>query len=450
MGTALSRGYRPYLDIFDHKGPVLFILQMLPQCFNGGFQTITIFLQQLFFLFLCLRIISKISREIFRVSDIIPQLLYISLISSLVGEGNLTEEYSNLFILISLFLFLRFFLISDIHSTKEYRLTAIAIGICFSICFLIRANNALPIGCFTAGTFLFLLYQKKFREIAICASGFILGSFIVIIPVCLWLIYHGALSTSIQASIIHNLLYSETTSQYDAGRIQQLIHTPYGHMALFLFSVCLITSFIFLYRKHAAIALGTCFSAFGALIAAFISHKYYDHYLILGIPLFVVCLTFLFTRVPLGKRTILCFAVLIPCLVWLVFQCYLANSRRVDSVMGQSSFFENAQILSARIPDNELDSVYPYRVEPKWYVAARILPCNRYYFLQETLADANPAVMDEIVAFFNSSPPLWLVIYNENRVFSPPYDARIQEIFKTMYEQIDSAGEYRLMQLREK
>ena len=36
MGTALANGYAPYSDIFDHKGPLLFLLQMLPQLFNGG------------------------------------------------------------------------------------------------------------------------------------------------------------------------------------------------------------------------------------------------------------------------------------------------------------------------------------------------------------------------------------------------------------------------------
>ncbi len=101
------------------------------------------------------------------------------------------------------------------------------------------------------------------------------------------------------------------------------------------------------------------------------------------------------------------------------------------------------------IPDNELNRVYPYRVEPKWYVAAKILPCCRYYFLQETLADANPAVMDEIVSFFHSSPPLWIVIYNEERAFNPPYDSRIQQIIESNYTQISSAGDYRLMHLSE-
>ena len=44
MGTALANGYAPYSEIFDHKGPLLFILQMLPQLFTSGYSTLAVFM----------------------------------------------------------------------------------------------------------------------------------------------------------------------------------------------------------------------------------------------------------------------------------------------------------------------------------------------------------------------------------------------------------------------
>ena len=76
------------------------------------------------------------------------------------------------------------------------------------------------------------------------------------------------------------------------------------------------------------------------------------------------------------------------------------------------------------------------------------LPCIRFYFLQETLAEVNPAIMDEIVETFRTHPPLWLVIYY-NRAFSPPYDPRMAEIFETGYEFVAAAGEYQLRRLKQ-
>ena len=50
MGTALSQGYAPYSEIFDHKGPLLFLLQMLPQLVGGGYSTLAVFAQEVCFL----------------------------------------------------------------------------------------------------------------------------------------------------------------------------------------------------------------------------------------------------------------------------------------------------------------------------------------------------------------------------------------------------------------
>ena len=96
----------------------------------------------------------------------------------------------------------------------------------------------------------------------------------------------------------------------------------------------------------------------------------------------------------------------------------------------------------------ERDRFMAYRVEPRWYVAAEALPCMRFYFLQEVLAQADPAVMDEIVQTFETDPPRWLVIYY-NRAFNPPYDARVAAIFETNYEFVDAAGQYQLLRLKE-
>ena len=75
-------------------------------------------------------------------------------------------------------------------------------------------------------------------------------------------------------------------------------------------------------------------------------------------------------------------------------------------------------------------------------------PADSVPFLQEILADADPAVMDEIVACYETEPPKWVVLFY-NRPFSPPYDARVQEILDTRYEFVDARGQYQLLRLKE-
>ena len=449
MGTALANGFRPYLDIFDHKGPLLFVLQWIPQLFGGGFQTITVFIQEVFFLFLCLRMICAITRRFFSIPEWFPQIFYLAYLSSLVGEGNLSEEYCNFFIFVCIYCTLWFF---SKPSQPRHRLLICSciVGACFTVCFLTRANNALPVAGLIVGIFIFLLFSARFPEIGICLVGFISGTLVILIPVFLWLHANNAVEASIQASIFHNLLYSGTTSEYSIGRLRALLYEDYGHAAL-LFAFFSITGAVtcLFRRQYRGMPLAILLSAGCALIAGFISHKYYDHYLILGIPLAVTG-NMLFLSLFKDKiKSRLSVVLLIPCIIWLSSQCYLANQRRLDSNQGQAQFFADARHLSDQIPAQERHRVYPYRVEPKWYVAAHVLPCNRYFFLQETLADANPAVMDEIVESFHSTPPLWLIVYKKDRAFSPPYDSRIQEIIDSQYMEIDSAGSYRLMKYRQ-
>lgn len=125
--------------------------------------------------------------------------------------------------------------------------------------------------------------------------------------------------------------------------------------------------------------------------------------------------------------------------LWLGISGVSANAARLSEREGLAQFAADAQTLMAQVPEDERDSFMAYRVEPKWYVAAKALPCMRFYFLQEILAQADPAVMDEIVDTFETDPPRWLVLFY-NRTFSPPYDERVAQIFETEYERVDTAG----------
>ena len=158
-------------------------------------------------------------------------------------------------------------------------------------------------------------------------------------------------------------------------------------------------------------------------------------------------LAFVRERFPARLRVVSCAAAAVSVLALAVSGAAI-NTRREADCAGMQTFAQDAQALYALVPQEDRDRFMAYRVEPKWYVAAQALPCMRFYFLQEILADADPAVMDEIVEEFENDPPKWLVIYY-NREFGPPYDARVAEIFDTRYEFADARGEYQLRKLKE-
>ena len=453
MGTALANGYAPYSDIFDHKGPLLFLLQMVPQIVGGGYSTLAVYVQEVLFLFASLRVLCAMARRLMFGEGWLLQLAYLAFLGPYMDGGNLTEEYAALFILAGLYVALRVFDGGDGmggENAKRLVLPAALMGGFAMLAFMTRANNALGLCGLVAGLAVALLLHKRFAQLFACAGGFLLGCAAAGLPVGLWLFSHGALFDAVYGSILHNMMYAETAG---ASRVQTLLFTSYGHGAMILSAfACAGAVCAYLRTRKIALPLSMVFAAGLAGMSCFISHKFYSHYLMVLSPIAAFGAAQMLASLPrvccCGKKRRLLTGAAVLCALVLAVSGYNANRNRLHEIEIQGSFEQDAKELFALVPEEERDQFLAYRVEPKWYVYADALPSMRFYFLQEILADADPAVMDEIVAGFESDPPRWLVLYY-NRPFSPPYDARVAAIFESEYEFVEAKGQYQLLRLKE-
>ena len=442
MGTALARGSAPYTEIFDHKGPLLFLLQMLPQAVSGGYSLTAVFIQETLALFACLMMMRAIAKEL----DVCPwaaQLVYMAMTCAFMDGGNLTEEYANLPAICAIYLSIRYF--GREEPEDKLFLPAMGMGVCAMAAFMLRANNMLPIAALVLVLAVGLLITRRYAQLGQCAGGFAMGMLAVMVPIALWLAAKGALREAWYGAIIHNMMYAESGT---GDRFASLFTTNYGHMAIALAAFSCLGAGVVYRKKHRAMLAAAMLAAAAAGgLAAFLSRKFYIHYLMLGAPLAATGAVSLMTAFREKRRVTAGILAACSC-IWLCVQGVQANDLRLSERQGLDQFTQDAQTLMAEVPQKEREHFMAYRVEPKWYVAAKALPCMRFYFLQEILAQADPAVMEEIVAAFESDPPHWLVIYY-NRAFEPPYDARVAEIFETKYEFVDAAGQYQLMRLKE-
>lgn len=452
MGTALAQGYAPYTEIFDHKGPLLFLMQMIPQALSGGNSTLAVFLMEIVFVFLGLRLMAALARRLGLRQDWLAQLAYLALLGPLMDGGNLNEEYAACFILAALLCAVSAFDREDWAPPRKLALPAFGMGAMTMLAFLLRANNALSLLGLTAGLALALLAGRRFADLGFCALGFLCGCALASAPVLLWLGAQGALGEAVYGSIIHNMMYAQTDG---IGRVRALLATGYGHTALALAALSCLGALAHALRApggsfrltgRTALCLSLVLATAAAGMSAFISHKYYTHYLMALVPLAALGAVMLLGALP-ARRVVTGTAAAVCCLA-LVAGGAAANARRLSDLAAQGSFAEDARTLYALVPEDERDSFMAYRVEPKWYVYAKALPCMRFYFLQEILAQADPAVMDEIVSAFEQNPPRWLVLFYQ-REFGPPYDERVAQIFETSYEFVDACGEYQLLRLKD-
>lgn len=458
MGTALVKGFAPYSEIFDHKGPLLFILQAVPQLFTNGYSTLAVFIQEVIFLWAGLLVIGRIARRT-GAMPILAQLVYLAVLAPLLDGGNLTEEYANLFTLIGIDAMLAVFDSGDgfgadrAKGGKKLLLPAAVMGAMATLAFMTRANNMLPLCACVGALALCLLVSGRFAALGQCVAGFVIGGVIAALPIVLWLGHHGAIGDAIYGAITHNMMYAETGS---ISRVHKLLFDSYGHYAIFMAALsCLGAIAYFIRTRRIPLALAMVFGAAGGGLAGFISHKFYNHYLMLSVPMAAMgaaqILALIAERLentrPDALRLVhgVCAAL---CGVALAGTGMSVNALRESDYAAMQALTPDAIALYDQVPEEERDRFLAYRVEPKWYVATQALPCMRFYFLQEILADADPAVMDEIVEGFETEPPLWVVLFY-NRPFSPPYDARVQEILDTRYEFVDARGQYQLLHLKE-
>lgn len=449
MGTALAKGYAPYSDIFDHKGPLLFLLQMLPQLFTDGYSTLAVFVQEVLFLWACLLLLARMARRL-GVKAVVVQLIYLAIYAPVVDGGNLTEEYGNLFTLVGLDVMLGIFS-EGLSGEQEKKLfaPALVMGAASMAAFLLRANNALPLVGAVGALALYLIWTRRFAGLGRCIAGFLVGCAAVAMPVCAWLMAHGALSDAIYGAFVHNMMYAETQGQ---SRMHMLFFRTYGHLAMFMAALACMGALLSAVRtKRWPLALAMAAGAACGGFAAFISHKFYYHYLMLGVPMAALgaAQILAFIRERYARRFArVCLMVSAVSVLALAITGAPVNAQREKDYEVMQALTPDAVALYEQVPEEDRDSFLAYRVEPKWYVATKALPCMRFYFLQEILGAADPAVMDEIAQEFVSDPPRWVVLFY-NRPFSPPYDARVQEIFDTRYEFVDARGEYQLLRLKE-
>lgn len=450
MGTALSRGFAPYKDIFDHKGPLLFILQTIPQLFTSGYMTVTVFIQEVLFLWACLLLIGRMARRM-DVHALAAQMIYLAVYARLVDGGNLTEEYANLFTLIGFDALLSVFDTGDGlggQDAKALARPAFLVGVMAMLAFMTRANNVLVLAGSVCTVALCMLLRRRLAQVGVCAAALLAGCAVAALPIVLWLMGCGALKDAVYGAITHNMMYADTG---DVSRRYALLHMHYGHYAIATAALTCCGAIAYYIRtRRIPLTLAMFVAAACGGYAAFISHKYYYHYQMLAVPAAALGgaqLLALFRKYLPGRKKWITAAVCALCAVWLFVYGADVNAVRAADYRVMQQVEREALELYDMVPEEDRDSFLAYRVEPKWYVGAKALPCMRFYFLQEILGQADPAVMDEIVETFETDPPKWVVLFY-NRPFSPPYDERVAEIFETRYEFVASRTEYQLLKLK--
>jgi len=279
MGLVIVNGGTPYVDVFDHKGPVLFFIQALGLWINEYWG---IFCLQCLSLFVTAFIWYK-TILLFKKSELLAIICIVISLVFLFGyyqRGNLCEEWSLPFISLSIFLLVKNLRASLPTSNKEW----LIIGLCTCTVLFIRANNIAPI----LGFAIYALFNDIASKSHVILLHILFGLLGCIIVVVFWILIfyycYGkeTLSWMIYGTFLHNYGYIQKGKSI--GTLQTLLY--YVSIVCFV-----IVTIVAIMHNRKAIAIPLLVSYLISIFA--IGTNKFDHYLIIFIPLFVISMALL-------------------------------------------------------------------------------------------------------------------------------------------------------------
>lgn len=282
MGVCLVQGGTPYVDLFDHKGPILWFIQALGIWISPKWGLMALQTIFLFFLLLLWHKSTLLLTKKQIPSIVIPLIGFLFLIA-FYERGNLCEEWSLPFISLPIYLYLN--RSEEKHYSKQtiYKhIDAFTIGLCVGIIAMIRLNNTAPIVGFVLWHFVRCIQQKEYRRMWMDVALIICGMTIVfVLCTTFYLIKAGwsGVYEMIYGTFIFNFLYINDVRSSSLSSYFKNYVNPIG---------CLIISvFCFIHKKKSIDISVPIILSFVVTFLA-IGHFGFVHYLIIFIPILIL------------------------------------------------------------------------------------------------------------------------------------------------------------------
>ena len=340
MGLAMLQDKVIYLDLFDHKGPIIYFINAFCQWLTPGRWGL--------FLFFCLYIAIVtyvwwlISSLLVKSKGVIwPVIIGLFLYMIVLSDGNLSEEWSLLPISYSLYVFVRHFVEDRKISVMEFFFIGVSMGV---VTFL-RINNMAAICCVVLFYAIYHLYKKTQTPVQILKSFIVmfLGWAVVVIlcSMLIWALYgNEGIEEMIYGTFIFNFEYMSYPTAVALDRRRVVLY--------FGFTTLVILSLLWLKKRSSSLTPLITLCYIGSLVA--IGSKGWGNYYIILAPLTVVATATLYDVINKWQKG----------LVFLMFfVAVLYKFSLVISAFPQDQpFYADADAIIQKMPGEEQKQIW--------------------------------------------------------------------------------------------
>ncbi|MBR4618333.1 MAG: glycosyltransferase family 39 protein [Bacilli bacterium] len=402
IGKLWSKGVLPYKELFDHKGPLVFFINMVGYKIGNNVRGILII--QIIFMFFTTYFLDKIATLELKnkKNSVLYVVITLFFLSVIYSGGNLVEEYCLPFLIATLYYNLKYINNYKTNNIVYHPLKySFLYGISFGVCFLTRLTNSISI-CLGLFVILVILIKKKrildiFKNLIL----FICGFAVISLPFVIYFCYHNIFFDFLYGTILYNFDYIiKSRFQFDGLLTYILCFAP----SYLIF----ISSYIHFRKKDKY--KGLLYLLLGLFESfLFISGLKYPHYAVISLPNLLILLVDFDNLVH--KKTI---RKVFFVLVGICFICSIIfNVMRINSSRNRSLTNYVDKLLKSIGEDGKKSLIVLNMNEYKQiYINNNIVPYYKYFNLQDWQASNSKSLKDDISKVFSEGNVEYILSVN--------------------------------------
>lgn len=419
VGKGWAEGLLPYVDLFENKGPLIFLIDALGYMIypRVGIMFLQVPMMYLSFLFAWRSLGLFLSGKA-KIAASALIIVYYALYSI---DGNRTEEWSMPFLMVATYCFLR-----GIKEEKFFcpPLVGFIYGLGFGVCTLLRMINGLPICCYAFLSLIFLIQERDFNTLRKNFLNFCAGFMIICLPFVIYFAAHGALYDMLYGTILLNVVYSAQRENYLLTHLEYYaVYIVENFMPLYLL---IVVSVLELIKDKNRLAISGLFSGAAMLLLMFKLSPYFG-YCTLNVPMFVMFFVVLavflkrfselWSAKGISLKRILCKIFALACMIYPLLLCSLLANQLATYNSDHASNYNRKEglemtRLAELIPLDERGSVMIWSegfIASHWILTTGIFPCNRFFDNVKAFAKVDPNVKREWLEVARDNPPQWII-----------------------------------------
>jgi len=208
IASRIKYGDMPYLNSFDHKGPLLYLFEFFGLSIfeQYGPWIVDFVLVAVSFMFLYR--LSKIENS--RLISLIVVLTAICFLAEFYSAGNIVELFAMPFVSIACYVYTKYF-IKGVCRNRDL----VLFGVSFAAVLLLRVEMVAPWCIFCMFVCIDSVLKKEANNLKRYICCFIGGAAIIIVPVMVWLGLNQTLEAFWAQYIIFNINYSSFSGTQD-------------------------------------------------------------------------------------------------------------------------------------------------------------------------------------------------------------------------------------------